>query len=80
MCAMKRTASRLPGTVSAVKSNGRQSELDGIPGVGPKRRRELLIHFGSLAALKGASPAEIAKAPGISRKLAEEVYGALHGD
>ena len=58
----------------------RQSELDGIPGVGPKRRRELLIHFGSLAALKGASPAEIAKAPGISRKLAEEVYGALHGD
>lgn len=57
-----------------------RSELDGIPGVGPKRRRELLTHFGSLPALKGASPEEIAKVPGISRKLAEEVYGALHGE
>ena len=58
----------------------RRSELEGIPGVGPKRRRELLTHFGSLSALKGASPVEIAKAPGISRKLAEEVYGALHAE
>ena len=58
----------------------RRSELEGIPGVGPKRRRQLLTHFGSLSALKGASPVEIAKAPGISRKLAEEVYGALHAE
>ena len=56
----------------------RRSELDGIPGVGPKRRRQLLTHFGSLSALRGAGPEEIAKVPGISRKLAEEVYGALH--
>ncbi|MDA1074355.1 MAG: excinuclease ABC subunit UvrC [Proteobacteria bacterium] len=56
----------------------RASELEDIPGVGPKRRRELLTHFGGLAALKGASIEEMAKVPGISRKLAEEVYGTLH--
>ncbi len=56
----------------------RQSELDGIAGVGPKRRRELLTHFGGLAALKGASVEEIARVPGISGKLAQDVYGALH--
>jgi excinuclease ABC subunit C len=58
----------------------RQSELDEIPGVGPKRRRELLTHFGALAALKGASIEEIAKVPGINRKLAQDIYGALHAD
>ena len=58
----------------------RRSELDGIPGVGPKRRRELLAHFGGLAALKGASAEEIAKVPGINRKLADTVYGTLHAE
>jgi len=56
----------------------RQSELDGIVGVGPKRRRELLRHFGSVAALRGASREEIAKVPGVSRRLAEEIYATLH--
>ena len=55
-----------------------QSELDEIPGVGPKRRRELLRHFGSVAALRGASREEIAKVPGVSRKLADEIYASLH--
>ena len=56
----------------------RRSELDGIPGVGAKRKRELLAHFGSVASVKGASVEEIAKVPGISRRLAENVYAALH--
>jgi excinuclease ABC subunit C len=56
----------------------RRSELDGIPGVGPKRRRELLTHFGSIKGLKGASREEISKVPGISAKLAEDIYGVLH--
>ena len=56
----------------------RQSELDGISGVGPKRRRELLRHFGSVAALRGASREEIAKVPGVSRRLADEIYATLH--
>ena len=58
----------------------RRSELDGVPGVGAKRRKGLLTHFGGLPALKGASVEEIAKAPGISRRLAEEVFGVLHAE
>ena len=58
----------------------RRSELDDVAGVGPKRRRELLTHFGGMPALKGASVEEIAKVPGISHKLAEEVFGVLHAE
>ena len=58
----------------------RRSELDDVPGVGAKRRRGLLTHFGGLAALKGASVEEIAKTPGISRRLAAQVFGALHAE
>ncbi|MBX3707453.1 MAG: excinuclease ABC subunit UvrC [Pseudomonadales bacterium] len=56
------------------------SELDDLPGIGPKRRRELITHFGSLRAVKGASVEEIAKVPGISRKLAQDIYGILHAE
>ena len=56
------------------------SSLEGIAGVGPKRRRELLKHFGGLQELKRASAAEIAKVPGISKKLAEQIYAVLHSD
>lgn len=58
----------------------RQSAIDEIPGIGPKRRRELLTHFGAVAALRGASVEEISKVPGISRKLAQDIYAALHGE
>ena len=57
----------------------RRSALDGIPGIGPRRKRELLAHFGSVASISGASPEEISKVPGISRKLAMEIHGSLHG-
>src|SRR5690606_4585443 len=56
------------------------STLEGIPGVGPKRRRELLKYFGGLQELTRASAAEIAKAPGVSKKLDEHIYTALHSD
>lgn len=56
------------------------STLEDVPGVGPKRRRELLRHFGGLQELKRASLAEIAKVPGISKKLAESIYAALHSE
>jgi len=58
----------------------RTSTLEGVPGVGPKRRRELLNHFGGLQELSRASLEEIAKAPGISKKLAESIYAALHSE
>ncbi len=56
----------------------RTSTLEGIPGVGPKRRRELLNYFGGLQELSRASIDEIAKTPGISKTLAETIYQALH--
>tara|TARA_B100000953_G_scaffold299336_1_gene298896 strand:+ start:1661 stop:2947 length:1287 start_codon:yes stop_codon:yes gene_type:complete len=58
--------------------NRRRSALDGIAGIGPKRKRELMAYFGSLATIKGASSEEIAKVPGISQKLADDIYGVLH--
>ena len=61
------------------RSNKRsQSPLENIPGVGPKRRRELLTHFGGLAGIKGASLDEITKVPGINARLAKQVYDAMH--
>lgn len=56
----------------------RQSELEKIAGVGPKRRRQLLLHFGSPAGVRGASVEELAKVPGISGNIADQIYSALH--
>lgn len=55
----------------------RQSALDRIDGVGAARKRSLLQHFGSLAALKGASVEEIAKVRGVSRQLALRIRDTL---
>ena len=54
------------------------SSLEGIPGVGTKRRRALLQHFGGLQEIKKNSAAELAKVSGISKALAETIYHALH--
>lgn len=56
----------------------KQSLLEGIEGVGPKRRRELLKHFGSAKAVESSSVEEIAKVSTISTRLAEIIYDALH--
>ncbi|MDD4893025.1 MAG: excinuclease ABC subunit UvrC [Candidatus Rickettsiella isopodorum] len=55
----------------------RTSVLEDIPGIGTKRRRELLRQFGGLQALQNASAADLAKVPGISKRLAEQIYLAL---
>ncbi|WP_369682910.1 helix-hairpin-helix domain-containing protein [Rhodopseudomonas palustris] len=54
--------------------------MEDVPGVGPKRRRDLLKHFGGLQELSRASIDELAKAPGISKKLAEQIYAVLHSE
>ena len=56
----------------------RSSELDQIEGIGPTRKRELLLHFGSIAAIKGASIQDLTKVPGISKNLASEIFGEFH--
>lgn len=50
-----------------------RSVLDDIPGIGPRRKRELIRRFGSVAGIRRASAEEIATVPGISRALAERI-------
>ncbi|MGM0983475.1 MAG: excinuclease ABC subunit UvrC [Pseudomonadota bacterium] len=57
----------------------RTSTLQDIPGVGPRRRRELLRFFGGLQGVKQANREELARVPGISATLAETIHRALHG-
>ncbi|PMR77030.1 excinuclease ABC subunit UvrC [Billgrantia endophytica] len=57
----------------------RRSALEGIAGIGPKRRRELLRFFGGLQGVKHASREELARVPGISDTLAEMIHRSLHG-
>jgi excinuclease ABC subunit C len=54
-----------------------QSVLAEVPGLGDARIKALLRHFGSVAALKRATPAEIAELPGIGPKLAAAVHAHL---
>jgi excinuclease ABC subunit C len=58
----------------------RTSPLEGIAGVGPKRRRDLLKHFGGIGEVKKASVADLAKVPNISKKVAEAIYSALYNE
>ncbi|MCM0080649.1 excinuclease ABC subunit UvrC [Geomonas sp. Red32] len=54
------------------------SELEGIPGIGPKRKRLLLIRFGSLKGIKDASREQLASTPGMSEAAAQAVWEHLH--
>ena len=58
----------------------RTSALEGIPGVGPTRRRDLLKHFGGIVEVKKASVADLMKVTNINKKVAEAIYGALYND
>lgn len=55
-----------------------KSSLDDVEGVGAKRKKDLLNHFGSVAAIKDASVEDIAKVAGISKKTAENIYNYFH--
>jgi excinuclease ABC subunit C len=55
----------------------RESLLDEMPGLGPKRKDALLAHFGSIQKLRKATAAEIAEVAGLSDKLAGEVKAYL---
>jgi excinuclease ABC subunit C len=54
------------------------SQLEAIPGVGPKTRLALLRYFGSLRQLRAATMEELAAAPGIGAKSAQRIYEGLH--
>ena len=56
----------------------RVSRLEEIAGIGPKRRKALISHFGGLQGITNAGVDQLTAVPGISRELAETIYSALH--
>ncbi len=54
------------------------SPLEGITGLGPKRRQNLLKYFGGMRGVTQAGEEEIAKVPGISKGLAQAIYQQMH--
>lgn len=57
----------------------RGSILDQIPGIGPKRKKALLRHFGTVKAIRQATIEELAQVEGINRKVAQDIYQYMQG-
>jgi excinuclease ABC subunit C len=55
------------------------SPLDEVPGIGPSRKKALLLHFGTARAVRSASLEDLQKAPGVSAAVAQTVYDFYHG-
>ncbi len=56
----------------------RESALDDIPGIGPRRKQQILQHFGSVHRLRRATPEAIAEVPGIGTDMAQIIWHTLH--
>ncbi|MBX3595672.1 excinuclease ABC subunit UvrC [Sphingomonas sp.] len=54
------------------------SPLDEVPGIGPARKKALLMHFGTARAVRGASLDDLKKAPGVSAAVAQQVHDFYH--
>ena len=54
------------------------SSLDEVPGIGPNRKRALLMHFGTARAVKGAALEDLERAPGISKAMARQLHDFFH--
>ncbi len=54
------------------------SPLDEVPGIGPARKRALLLHFGTASGVRAASLEDLQRAPGVSAAVAQAVYDFYH--
>jgi excinuclease ABC subunit C len=54
------------------------SPLDDVPGIGPARKKALLMHFGTARAVRSASLEDLQKAPGVSKAMAQQVHDFFH--
>ena len=52
--------------------------LSEIEGIGNKRKRDLMTHFGSVREIAGASVAQLMRVPGINEKIAKKIYTFYH--
>lgn len=55
------------------------SPLDEVPGIGPARKKALLMHFGTARAVRDASLEDLQRAPGVSAAVAQTIYDFYHG-
>ena len=55
------------------------SPLDEVGGIGPTRKKALLLHFGSAKAVSRAGLADLEKVPGISKAMAKKIYAHFNG-
>ena len=58
----------------------KRSRLSDIPGVGPKRVRDLLAHFHSIDAIQMANVEQLERAPGVGPSLAIQIHAFFHPD
>ncbi len=56
------------------------SPLDEVPGIGPSRKKALLMHFGTAGAVRAASLEDLQRAPGVSAAVAQAVHDFYHGN
>jgi excinuclease ABC subunit C len=54
------------------------SPLDEVPGIGPARKKALLMHFGTAKAVRAASLEDLQRAPGVSKSVAQQVHDYFH--
>ncbi len=57
-----------------------KSSLDGVPGIGPGRKKALLHHFGSASSVEGAGLADLEAVEGISSAMAKKIYDWFHSE
>ena len=65
-------------TMNAKRNTLKHSSLEKIKGIGPSKAKKILLHFGTLSAIKNASVDDISKVVGISMSNAVEVYNYYH--
>ena len=60
------------------RSDETAQRLQSIPGIGPARKRALLLHFGTASKVRAASLEDLQRAPGVSAGVAQQVYDFYH--
>ncbi|KKC27801.1 excinuclease ABC subunit UvrC [Sphingomonas sp. SRS2] len=59
-------------------ANFTKSALDDVPGIGPARKKALLMHFGTARAVRAASLEDLERAPGVSKAMARAIHDHFH--